>query len=401
MEEQIKKIEETDAYFGPLYPYVLNEDITDIDYNGRELWLTNSKNCRYLCEDTHLTEGFVEQFTKRVANTVSQPFHKQNPVLEAETDKLRITVVHESVALTGRSFCIRKSLPKVRLKEETMLSSGYCSREIHDFLKNCVRSRLCITFCGEPGAGKTECAKYFSQFIPEQDRVVTIEDTPEWHYSECNPEHDTVELKVSDIMDYTRAIKTCLRLNPKWMFLSEVRSKEVLYLIEGFSTGVKGITTIHTDDVRKVPDRMLNMAGRERSETRMENDIYAFLDVAVLIRRKEVLLPNGRTEIRRSIEQVGMFYREDKENRFLMIAEDGELMVDALPPEFAKKFAEAGIHNPFCAKENEEKPAEHFILLTEDEGLRKNREDSVRQMMARLEERTGERGTYLGQKSAI
>ncbi|MCR5054089.1 MAG: pilus assembly protein, partial [Lachnospiraceae bacterium] len=103
-------IEEEKDYFGPLFPYVKDEEITDIDFNGRELWLTDSRNARRLCEDVKLPEDFVDTFTKRVANTVSRPFHKQSPVLEAETDTLRITIVHESVAISGRSFCIRKSL---------------------------------------------------------------------------------------------------------------------------------------------------------------------------------------------------------------------------------------------------------------------------------------------------
>lgn len=408
MEEKEKNIENESEYFGPLYPYVLDEDITDVDYNGKELWLTNSRNNRYLCEDTVLDDAFVEQFTKRVANTVSRPFHKQNPVLEAETDTLRITIVHESVAISGRSFCIRKSLPKVRLSEKEMLSSGYCSREIHDFLKNCIKIRCCMTFTGEPGAGKTECAKYFSGFIPVNDRVITIEDTPEWHYAEVNPDHDCIELKVGETMDYTAAIKTCLRLNPKWMFLSEVRSKEVMYLIEGFSTGVKGITTLHTDDVRKVPDRMLNMAGRDGSGSRMENDIYMFLDIAVMIRRKERRLPGGRKEVKRFIDQVGLFYREGKDNKFLMIADDGEVLTKELPDEYKKRFAEAGIEDPFSCDNNKsssviDSPSELFspmikneVTISEDESLRKFREESVRAIMAEVE-----RGTYLGKKKSV
>lgn len=399
-------IQESRDYFGPLYPYVLNEDITDIDFNGRELWLTDSKNTRFLCEDLELPDDFVEQFTKRVANTVSQPFHKQQPVLEAETDTLRITIVHESVAISGRSFCIRKSLPKIRLSEETMIESGYCSRAIHEFLKSCIKARFCITFCGEPGSGKTECAKYFSQYIPNADKVIVIEDTPELHYSKINPAHDSLELKVGGTMDYTTAIKTCMRLNPKWMFLSEVRSKEVLYLIEGFSTGVKGITTLHTDDVRKVPDRMLNMAGQKRSETRLENDIYAFLDVAVMIRRKEIRGKNGKTEIRRFIDQIGLFYREDKENRFFMLAEDGDLRKDELPDDFKKRFLEAGIENPFRSEAETRMRGEQKIRLFEEERMQRQREDCVRQMMREMNEmrrETGaeEGGTYRGARKIV
>ena len=83
-------------YFGPLWKYIANEEITDVDYNGREIWLTNIYNERYRVNqayvDENMTLAFVEQFTQRIANVVSQQFNKQNPELEAETSELRVTV---------------------------------------------------------------------------------------------------------------------------------------------------------------------------------------------------------------------------------------------------------------------------------------------------------------------
>ncbi|HAQ51979.1 MAG TPA: pilus assembly protein [Lachnospiraceae bacterium] len=304
-------IEETGDFFGVLYSYVCDDDITDIDYNGQTLWLTYSDNYRKCAKDI-ISDDFVEQFSARVSNAVSKPFNKQYPVLEAETDFLRITIVHESVAMSGRTFCIRKSLPSVRLTEQSMISSGFCTREMLEFLKSSIKEKKNIVFCGEPGAGKTECAKFFSKYIDKEERVITIEDNAEWHYSMINEGKDCIELKVNDIVDYSKAIKTCLRLNPKWIMLSEVRSSEVIYLLECFSTGVRGITTIHTDDVRKIPDRMLNMAGRLKSSN-MENDIYSFIDVGVLVKRCDVK-ENGRHYAKRHIEQICTFSRENREN---------------------------------------------------------------------------------------
>lgn len=339
-------IDESEAYFGPLYEFVRDDDITDVDFNGSELWLTNAQNERYR-SDKRLQPEFIEQFTKRVANTVSKPFHKQQPILEAETERLRITIVHESVAITGRSICIRKSLPYIRMTEEEMLREQYCSKEILELLKSCILAKQNIVFCGEPGVGKTECAKFFSQYIPANERVITIEDNPEWHYRKVNPHKDCVELKVGEQMDYTTAIKTCLRLNPKWMMLSESRSTEVLKLIEGFSTGIKGITTLHTDDVRKVPDRMVNMGGQARNEGRMINDIYSFVDMAVLIRRKEMEEAGGSRRVRRFIDQICFFEREGQENFCHMIVEDGELLSDELPKGLERKLSYAGLPDPF------------------------------------------------------
>lgn len=73
-----------------------------------------------------------------------------------------------------------------------------------------------------PGIGKTECVKFFSQFIPANERVITIEDTLEIRYAETNPGKDCIEMKVSeDVFGYSEAIKSCLRMNPKWIMLSE------------------------------------------------------------------------------------------------------------------------------------------------------------------------------------
>ena len=160
------QIVEDKDFFGPLYPYIVDTAITDIDYNGATLWITNAQNERFEVFQSGVTPAFVEEFSNRVANVVSKPFHKQNPVLEAETDTLRITIIHESIAMLGRGFSIRKSLPMVRLTQENMVESGYASEGVIAFLKSCVEHQRNLVFCGEPGVGKTECAKFFSQFIP-------------------------------------------------------------------------------------------------------------------------------------------------------------------------------------------------------------------------------------------
>ena len=329
MSERMIALGKSGDFFGPLYPYIIDDDVTDVDYNGREVWITDSDNCRHVCKDLILSQDFVDQFTGRVANGVSKAFNRQNPVLEAETASLRITIVHESVCLTGRSICIRKSLPYVRLHARQMIAEGYCKEEVLDLLLSCVADHKNIVVVGEPGAGKTELCKFLSGYIPEDERVITIEDTTEWHYPSMHPDHDCLELRINRQMDYTQAIKTCLRLNPKWIMLSETRSKEVVYLMECLSTGVHGMTTLHTSDVRKIPDRMLNMAGNERDAGRMENEIYSFIDVGILVRRRGWEDSMERYQISRYIDQVCFFSREDGKNQVQIVVEDGKVISDA------------------------------------------------------------------------
>jgi len=331
-------------YFGDLWKYVNNDEVTDIDFNGTDLWITDSQNTRTAIKDHGITTDFVNNFSQRVANQVSKSFNKMSPLLEAETETLRISIVHESAAVSGRSICLRKTLPIVRIDAKSIIKDEYCPRDLLNLLVNCITSKMNFVIGGEPGAGKTEAAKYWSQFIPNEQRVITIEDSPEWHFKKINPGHDCIEMRVCKDFDYAMAIKTCLRQNPKWIMLSEARSIEAKYLIESWSTGVNGVTTIHTDDVRKVPSRLINMMSDRNDADRLENDVYDFANVAFLVRRKQRL--DGTAH--RYIDQMAFLYRENnKINNIHMIVKDGKMVSHEIPENIMFKLSRSGIDRPF------------------------------------------------------
>lgn len=339
-------------YFGPLWKFVGDVEITDIDFNGSQLWITNIYNERFKVSDNYVedyvTPQFVEQFTQRIANVVSRQFNKMNPELEAETPELRVTILHESVARSGRAISIRKTPPVIRLTQEMALKQGYCTTEILALLLHCVKAKMNFVFVGEPGVGKTECLKFFSQYIPANERVITIEDTLEIRYAKTNPGKDCVELRVNqEGFGYADALKASLRLNPKWIMLSEARSKEVKYLVENWSTGIKGFTTLHTDDVRKVPDRILNMLENRIDADRMENDIYQSVDVGILLRRKQ----REDYSYYRYIDQVGFYYRQGSENHIFLAVQNGQLITQDLPENIKERFERALVVNPFVLEE--------------------------------------------------
>lgn len=141
-----------------------------------------------------------------------------------------------------------------------------------------------------------------------------------------------------------------MRINPKRILLSEVRSVEAKNLIELWNTGSKGITTLHTDDVRKIPDRMLNMMPTRLDAERLRNNIYENLDIGILIRRKKV----GNV-IQRYIDQIACFSRIDEENLCCMILEDGRLVNKKLPSDKMSVLGKAGIDNPFIWADKERK----------------------------------------------
>lgn len=327
------KIEFNNDYFGILREYIDNPLVTDINYDGLVVWIDDLEKGKY-CTDIKLSPNFVNQLCTRIANTVSKNFNKSEPILEAETDRLRISIIHESVAHSGTAISIRKTPTTCRLTETMIAETNYCKKEVLEFLISCVKSHLNIVFCGLPGSGKTELLKYLTGFIASNEKVITVEDNLEIHYRQINPGHHCVELKVDEeVLTHRAAIKVSLRQNPEWILLSEARSTEVKQLLESFSTGLHGLTTLHTDDVRKIPDRVLNMIQDTYAANRLENDVYSFINVGVMIRKTVV---DGK--IKRYIEQVCVFDRNNKENTCTMIVEGGEMLEYHLPENINKKL---------------------------------------------------------------
>lgn len=339
---EIATFEPTEEQFGVFWKYIKEPDVTDVDYNGSKLWITDLKKGRYEVEE-EISKSFLDTFTHNIGNCVNKQFNNANKILEADTKELRISIVHPSVAASGISVCIRKSPPIVRNTIDGMIKSGYCPEKILHLLMNCVIAKMNFVFGGEPGAGKTECAKFFMQFIPKEERVITIEDSLEIHYPDINSGADAVELRICTGFDYTDAIKTCLRQNPKWLMLSEARSVEVTSLLEQWSTGVNGFTTIHLDDLHKLPDRIQNMMNNVNDAARMENRIYRYVNVGILIRRKKEM--DG--SVKRYIDQLCFYAREEHKNKIYMIIQDGELVSEKLPSDILKRLRYAGIEDPF------------------------------------------------------
>ncbi len=343
------EMELSSEILGPFQKYIEMDEVTDIDYNGRALWIKDHFGIKRRVEETELTDQFIRNFVQSIANFASLPFNKQENVLEAETKQLRITCVHDSVAVSGTAICIRKTTNVPRVVYRKAIEEKLASEKILNLLVNCQRAGMNFIICGEPGIGKTEFAKFLCKYIPKEEKVITIEDNPEWHYKEFRPEADCIELRVNDRFDYTKALKTCMRLNPNRIMLSEVRSTEAVHLIECWTMGMKGITTLHADDVRKISDRLLNMMN-PIDASRLENNIYDCLDIGILIRSRAD--KDGRRF--RYLDQIAFFDRENKRNICRLILEHGEELQTDLLPSKESVLMRAGIRNPYSLFEEED-----------------------------------------------
>ena len=335
-----------DENYGTLLPFIQDVNVTDINWNGKQLWIDDITKGRYLSEVV-LDKDFVDTFSVRVSNVVSKGFNKYSARLEAETEELRITIIHESVSHTGTAISIRKTPALKRINFIDNIRNGeYCSVEVANIMSNCVKAKFNIVIVGLPGVGKTELVKFLTNYIRDYDRVITVEDTLELHYSIINPQKDVLEFKVNDTtFTYTDAIKASLRLLPQWVLLSEARSVEVKYLLESISTGTKCITTLHTDDVRSIPERVINMMGSVENRKSVENNIYSFFNIGILLDKK---LDEKTGKITRWISQLCYFDRTSEgENTCTMLVEDGQLTGNTFNDNYMKKFNKIGIVDPF------------------------------------------------------
>lgn len=333
----MRKLALPDRAFGELLTYILDENITDINWSGG-LWINDLEKGRYKVEGFVLKDVFIQQFYTRISNLMNIQFNQNYPLLEAETDSLRISILHDSVTNTGISISIRKTPAVRRIRKDRLIRDEYCTEEIDAFMENAIRAHCTVIVGGLPGVGKTEYIKYLTNYIPAYERVYTIEDNLELRYSAINPGKDCVEIKVSENFGYAEALKASKRQLPTWVLLAEARGEEVKYLLENISAGVHCLTTIHLDDAGKIPDRLRNMGQNIN-----ENDVYSFVDIGVQL---QSVVKQGE-KIKRKIVQVMCLSRNEEKNEKVMIYEDGKILTENLPEDIMRKFKMAGIENPF------------------------------------------------------
>lgn len=327
--------------FHEIEEFLQDSNITDICWNGYELWIDNVELGRYKA-DKKLSDKFIENFTVKLGNLMHESLNKQNPYMEAETENLRITIYHESTALR-RSIAIRIIPLDCRLSEEKMIKEGYATKEVLAFLRNCIIAHLNTVIGGRPGDGKTEFLKYLCQYIPDHERAITIEDNREIHYRYMFPERDSVELKITEKLPYSLALKGTWRHMGMWNLLSEARGPEVYDLMNNLSSGSYCITTMHLGEIKELPDRMYNMAGIVGVNETFLNEIHSFIDVGVRIEK----YINEENKIRRKIKQIALLDYDKGVKNLIMIYDNERFTGVVLPDNIRKKFENKGIKDPF------------------------------------------------------
>ena len=316
--------------FGPLKQFLDNDDVTDISYsNGGQVWIKTLSKGVYRVENTGIDNTLVEKIAFQCANTMGKSFNMANPFLDAESAELRLNFVHDSIARNGVALLVRKTPAKIRLKKEQIIADDYIRLDIHDFLMKCVEGHCNILVSGETGSGKTEFVKYLAAHTKENEKIITIEDTLELHLDRIFPTRDIVAMKTNNIASYSDVLVTCMRQNPRWILLSEVRSAEAVMAVRNsISSGHNILSTIHADKAASIPSRLYSLLESNLDLEQFLRSIHRYVQLGVHI--KGYYSPE-RQKFHREIAEVVEFYvtenNEAKSNTLYKKTPDGRITV--------------------------------------------------------------------------
>ena len=300
----------TQVDFGPLQEYLDNDDITDISYsNGGQVWLKTLSKGVFRTVNPAVNNAFMEKMAFQCANSMGKSFNMANPFLDAESDELRMNFVHDSIARNGIAVLIRKTPAKIRLEKDKIIKEDYIRLDIHDFILKCVEGHCNILVSGETGSGKTEFVKYMAAHTKYDEKIITIEDTLELHLDKIFPERDIVAMKTNNIASYADVLVTCMRQNPRWILLSEVRSAEAVMAVrDSISSGHNILSTIHADKAESIPSRLYSLLESSIDMDQFLRSIHRYVQLGVHIKgyySKEL------QRFKREVAEVVEFYVDD------------------------------------------------------------------------------------------
>ena len=296
--------------FGAFRPLLDNDDITDISYsNGGQIWIRSLTQGSLRVEIDGATPEFVEKLAFQCSNVMGTTFNNAKPFLDAESAELRMNFVHQSIATNGIALVIRKTPAKIRLEKEKLIKDDYFTRDIHDLLIKCVQGHCNVMVAGETGSGKTEFVKYLASHTKTSEKIITIEDTLELHLDRIFPQRDIVSMKTNNVASYSDVLVTCMRQNPKWILLSEVRSAEAVSAVRNsISSGHNILSTIHADKASAIPYRLYSLMETDLDVHQFLSTIYRYIQLGVHIK---AYYSKERGKFHRELDEVCEFYVDD------------------------------------------------------------------------------------------
>ncbi|MEE9334681.1 MAG: ATPase, T2SS/T4P/T4SS family [Granulosicoccaceae bacterium] len=294
---------------GPLEQFLEDESVTEIMVNNhREIFVEkNGKITRSQYQFS--SDKAVYSIIERIITPIGRRIDESSPIVDARLkDGSRVNAVIPPLALKGPSLTIRK-FPKKRLEFRDLIASGSTNDQMGDFLRICVEMRKNIIVAGGTGSGKTTLLNVLSNFIPDSERIVTIEDAAEVKLVQPNLvslESRPPNLEGKGEIPIRELVKNALRMRPDRIVVGECRGGEAIDMLQAMNTGHDGsLTTIHANNPRDVISRLevlVLMAGMDLPVTAIREQVASAVDMII----QQTRFPCGSRKITKVTEVVGV-----------------------------------------------------------------------------------------------
>ncbi len=294
--------------YGPITMMLDDPEVTEVMVNGPDMIFVESRGLLYETGVRFMNEEHLVQVIKRIVERVGRHVDEASPMVDARLpDGSRVNAVIPPLALDGASLTIRKFAEK-KLTTDDLIAFGSMTREMALFLEEAVKRRQNILVSGGTGSGKTTLLNILSRFIPDNERLVTIEDSAELKLSHRNIVR--LEARPANIEGRGRItirdlVVNSLRMRPDRIIVGECRGAEALDMLQAMNTGHDGsLTTAHANNPRDAMSRLENMvmmAGYELPSSAIREQIASAIDLVV----QQSRLGDGSRKIVKIVEVTG------------------------------------------------------------------------------------------------
>ncbi len=305
----IQQIGDNILGLGPIEPFIRDPEITEIMVNGHRSVYIERAGKIHRTEVEFKSEEDLRRAIDKIVGRVGRRIDDASPYVDARlADGSRVNAIIPPVAIRGSALTVRKfSADPFTAKD--LVDFGTMTPEVVCFLDACVRGRLNILVSGGTGAGKTTLLNVLSAFLPEDERIITIEDSAELRLQQ--PHVVSLEYRPPNIegegeITIRDLVRNALRMRPDRIVVGEVRGGETLDMLQAMNTGHDGsISTIHANSPRDVLSRLETlalMAGMDLTVRALREQVAAALDLIVHVSR----LQDGVRRVTNVSEVVGL-----------------------------------------------------------------------------------------------
>ncbi|HJW83960.1 MAG TPA: CpaF family protein [Anaerolineae bacterium] len=295
--------------YGPIGPYLRDPTVSEVMVNGPHLTYIERRGRLVETEVRFRDDDHVMQVVERIVRPLGRTIDRKRPLVDARLpDGSRVNVIIPPSALNGPTITIRK-FPTRRITIDDLIGFGSLTTNMAEFLKACVAARLNLVVAGGTGSGKTTLLNVLSSFIPEDERIVTVEDSAEL---QLHQKH-VVRLETAPALPdgagqvtIRDLVINALRMRPERIVVGECRGGEALDMLQAMNTGHDGsLTTVHANSPRDVISRLetlVLMAGFDLPVRVVRQQISSAIDLIVQQER----MSDGSRKITRVTEVQGM-----------------------------------------------------------------------------------------------